>query len=137
MYHFDFMDSILYRGYGMGYVRRHGMDFWLVHQYTSDALRSEIREQLLEVGRAYYRGQISLDVVERCLPEIFDDFKIFSKACDCYKMGIISKSDLLEVKERYLLEAGIKMYEYRLLCDILCARLRFFAGFGRLLNDND
>lgn len=131
------MDKLICRCYGMGYVKMHGVEFCIAHQYTAEKLYSEIREQLLEVGRLYYKRQVSLDVVKRCLPDIYDDFEIFARACDAYKSGILDKADLNEVKERYLLEAGNKMYEYRLFYDVLCSRLRFFAGYGRLWDDDD
>lgn len=137
IYRFDFIDRLFGRRYGMGYVRRHGVAFCIAHQYTADKLDTEIREQLLELGRLYYRGQVSLDAVKRCLPDIYDDFEIFARACDAYKSGILDRIELNEIKERYLLEAGNKMYERRLFTDVLCSRLLYFAGYGRAWDDND
>ena len=105
------------------YIEDYGWDFFVSRQYTEEALKEEIREQLLNSLRLYYTGVFTYEFMSK-----YDNFFAFAEACEQYKRHQITKEDFLNAKDWYLAELSESMYQHRLHHDPFCMRLRSELG---------
>ena len=105
------------------FIDDYGWDFFVSRQYTEEALKEEIREQLLASMRFYYVGILTYEFMLR-----YEEFSVFAEACEKYKKRQMTKPEFLAVKDAYLAEVSEKVYQRRLHRDPFCMKLRFEMG---------